>query len=88
MFAPRPSEAHDTGTLSATVLSPTVEASSPPAVIRTLADPLPLAVLAAALLVLVAASPRRRTLVDPVHRFDPAAPRGRPPRRGPPTPLV
>jgi hypothetical protein len=88
VFAPRPAEHHDVATLSATVLSPTVDVSSPPAAVRTVADALPLAVLLAGLAALVVARPRRRAVPEPAVRLDPAAPRGRPPRRGPPTPLV
>jgi hypothetical protein len=88
VFAPRPTEHHDVAALSATVLSPTVDVSSPPAAVRAVVDAVPLAALVAGLVVLVVARPRRRVAPEPAVRLDSAAPRGRPPHRGPPTPLV
>jgi hypothetical protein len=88
VFAPRPVEHHDAASLSATVLSPTVDVSSRPAAARTAVGVVPLAVLVAGLAALVVARPRRHTAPEPVVRLDAAARRGRPPRRGPPTSLV
>jgi hypothetical protein len=88
VFAPRPvPERADVGTLSATVLSPTVEVGSPPAAVKAAVDLLPMAVLAAGLMVVTATVRRRRT-TEPILRFDVASPRHRPPRRGPPISLV
>jgi hypothetical protein len=89
VFAPRPVEGHaDVGTLSATVLSPGIDVSSPPAAVKTIADVAPLALLAAGLAVVVTTTARRRRTTEPALRFRPAAPRRRPPRRGPPVLLV
>jgi hypothetical protein len=84
VFAPGPVDrSHDARLLSASVLSPTVEAATAPAAVVTSSVARPLAVLALGLVVLVSSS-RRRGVRAPVLRFNASVPRRRPPRRGPP----